>query len=156
MYRHPKAGFKNLTIGGRYIIHNLLFSEGKSNPLMYIKGTGFLFPAKLQTFEGNITFVRCLDHILDEIGFGHGLSWLQVQSQSSGPVHMVVDAGTCGDPDLCGGDGFCGSIGKFQCIIGFHVIGPVFDACNTGFQIFDSRFGCQFGYGNGDFAVDAV
>lgn len=34
-----------------------------------------LFPAKLQTFDGNITFLRSLDHVLDEIGFGHGLSW---------------------------------------------------------------------------------
>ena len=29
----------------------------------------YLLPANLQAFNGNIIFFRCLDHVLDEIGF---------------------------------------------------------------------------------------
>ena len=72
-----------------------------------------LFPAKLQALNGNIAFLRCLDHVLDEIGLCHGFSGLQVQCQILGPVHLVIDTGTCGDLYFCGGDGFRRSIGEF-------------------------------------------
>ena len=72
----------------------------------------YLLPANLQTFNGNITFFRHLDHVLDEIGFFHGFSGLQVQCQIFGPVHLVIDTGTGGDLYFCGGDGFRRSIGE--------------------------------------------
>ena len=50
-----------------------------------------LLPANLQAFNGNITFFRCLDHVLDEIVFFHGFSGLQVQCQIFGPVHPGTD-----------------------------------------------------------------
>ena len=106
--------------------------------------------------DGNITFFRSLDHILDKIGFRHGFSGLQIQSQISGPVHLIVDTEACGNSDFCCCDCFRGSIGKLQGVIGFHVIRAIFDTDNTGFQIFDSRFGSQFRYSNGDPAADAV
>ena len=40
-----------------------------------------LLPVKLQAFNGNFTFFWCLDHVLDEIGYCHGFSGLQVQCQ---------------------------------------------------------------------------
>ena len=119
------------------------------------KRTG-LFPAEFQALDGNITFFRSLDHILDKIGFCHGFSGLQIQSQISGPVHLIVDTEACGNSDFCCCDCFRGSIGKLQGVIGFHVIRAIFDTDNTGFQIFDSRFGSQFRYSNGDPAADAV
>lgn len=82
-------------------------------PFVNILQKDSLLPVKLQAFDGNITFFRCLNHVLDKIGLCHSFSGLQVQCQSFCPVHLVIDTGACGDLYFCFGDGFRRSIGEF-------------------------------------------